>query len=74
MWRVSSFMFFYRAFGDASHETWMSGDTPLHFFSDAWCASSDVKARHFLFCAEWWAEVKVAWKENEEKLKGCVVQ
>lgn len=57
MWRVSSFMFFYRAFGDASHETWMLGDTPLHFFSDAWCASFDVKARHFLFCAEWWAVV-----------------
>ena len=54
MWRVSSFMFFYRAFGDASHETWMSGDTPLHFFFQMrGVPHPDVKARHFLFCAGW---------------------
>ena len=46
MWRVSSFMFFYRAFGDASHETWMLGDTPLHFFQMRGVPHPDVKARH----------------------------
>ena len=36
-----------------------------HFiFPDAWRASSDVKARHFLFCAEWWAEVDGARRER----------
>ena len=35
------------------------------FFSDAWRASSDVKARHFLFCAEWWGR-GVRWRGREE--------
>ena len=45
---------FLKAFGDASEQTWMSWDTPLHFFQMRGGPHSDVKARHFLFCAGWW--------------------
>lgn len=56
MWRGSSFMFVKGVWRCLTEDV----DVKRHatsFFPDAWCASFDVNARHFLFCAEWWAEV-----------------
>ena len=57
MWRVSSFMFVKGVWRCLTEDVDVRRHATSFFSQMRGGPYSDVKARHFLFCAGWWAEV-----------------